>query len=385
MTHHNIRTLKVISFLVEFGLYTPIAVVYFSQVAGSYMLGAGILGITMLAAAILEVPTGIWSDKVGRRQTLIAGSWARLIAIVCYAVGGSYGWLVAGAIIEGLSRALYSGNNDALLYDTLADEHLENEYHDHLGKISSMEQIAVAIGALLGGVLASYSFSLLFWLSTIPHALKLIFSYRLTEPKARSKSEGNIFAHTREAIKLFIHNPKLRLLSITDIISESTGEVSYQFRSAFLATLWPFWAIGLLSTFVNIGSAISFYMSGWAIRRFGAEKILFVRSIWGKISGLIAYGIPNVFSPVITITPAFLYGAGQIAKNSLMQKEFSSAQRATMSSLNSLASSLGFAFMTFVIGLVADRFSPAQALFWLTVVSIPVIFVYQNLLARKDA
>jgi hypothetical protein len=65
MTFHNVTYLKIISFLVEFGLYTPIAVVYFSQVAGSYMLGAGILGITMLAAATLEVPTGIWSDKVG--------------------------------------------------------------------------------------------------------------------------------------------------------------------------------------------------------------------------------------------------------------------------------------------------------------------------------
>jgi MFS family permease len=272
-------------------------------------------------------------------------------------------WLVAGAIIEGLSRALYSGNNDALLYDTLANEHQEHDYHEHLGKISSMEQVAVAIGSLIGGILATYSFSLLFWLSTLPHLLKLIVSYRITEPRAQTKSEGNIFAHTKEAIALFVRNPKLRLLSITDIISESTGEVSYQFRAAFLETLWPFWAIGFLSTFVNLGAAIGFYLSGRVIRRFGAEKILLVRSIWGKISGLIAYGVPNIFSPIITITPSFLYGPGQIAKNSLMQKEFSSAQRATMSSLNSLATSLGCAVMTFVIGFVADRFTPAQALF----------------------
>ena len=292
MYRKNIRLLKIFSFLVEFGLYAPIAIIYFAQVSGSYTLGASILGLTMVASAVFEVPTGIWSDKVGRKTTMVAGSWARLVSVICYAVGLSYGWLVVGAILEGLSRAFYSGNNDALLYDTLADANRETEYHDTLGKISSMEQFAVAIGSLIGGIVATYSFRLLFWLSVIPHSLKLIVSYFIVEPTSRTDDGTNIYAHTKDAIRLFLKNPRLRLLSLSDIVSEATGEVGYQFRSAFFQSIWPLWAIGLMGTLVNIGSGVSFYFSGKIIKRFGHEKVLLIRSIYAKFTGIFAYGFP---------------------------------------------------------------------------------------------
>ena len=128
MYQKNVRLLKIFNFLIGFSLFAPLAIIYFSKVSGSFTLGASIFGITMLASALLEVPTGIWSDKVGRKGTIILGSWARVIAFILYAIGLSYWWLVAGAIFEGLSRSFYSGNNDALLYDTLADNGLEDQY-----------------------------------------------------------------------------------------------------------------------------------------------------------------------------------------------------------------------------------------------------------------
>jgi hypothetical protein len=39
--------------------------------------------------------------------------------------------------MEGVSTAFFSGNNDALLYDTLAVQKKEHEYSEHLGKINS--------------------------------------------------------------------------------------------------------------------------------------------------------------------------------------------------------------------------------------------------------
>jgi len=294
MYKKNIRLLKIFNFLIGFTFFAPLAIIYFSRVSGSYALGASIFGITMLASAIFEVPTGIWSDRVGRRGTIILGSWARVIAFVLYAIGLSYWWLVAGAILEGLSRSFYSGNNDAFLHDTLADEGLEGDYDEHLGKTSSAEHIAYGISGLLGGIVASFSFDYVMWLSVIPQIYMTYISYKFIELRIRFKLDTNVYAHIREAIKLFIHNKKLRLLAITDAISFSTGEVSFQFRSAFLQSVWPLWAIGLVSTFTSIGASLSFYFSGKIIRRFGPEKVLLTRSIYGKISSLIAYGIPSI-------------------------------------------------------------------------------------------
>jgi len=201
---------------------------------------------------------------------------------------------VAGAILEGLSRSFYSGNNDAFLHDTLADEGLEGDYDEHLGKTSSAEHIAYGISGLLGGIVASFSFDYVMWLSVIPQIYMTYISYKFIKLRIRFKLDTNVYAHIREAIKLFIHNKKLRLLAITDAISFSTGEVSFQFRSAFLQSVWPLWAIGLVSTFTSIGASLSFYFSGKIIRRFGPEKVLLTRSIYGKISSFIAYGIPSI-------------------------------------------------------------------------------------------
>jgi len=384
MYKKNIHLLKIFNFLIGFSLFAPLAIIYFSRVSGSYTLGASIFGITMLASAIFEVPTGIWSDRVGRRVTIILGSWTRVIAFILYAIGLSYWWLVAGAILEGLSRSFYSGNNDTLLHDTLADDGMEGDYDEHLGKTTSTEHMAYGISGLLGGIVASISFAYVMWLSVVSQAIMLYISYKFVEPKLRSHLDTNLFAHIKEAVKLFVHNKKLRLLSITDAISFSTGEVSFQFRSAFLQSVWPLWAIGIVSTLTSIGASLSFHFSSKIIRKVGSEKMILIRSIYGKISSLIAYGIPSVYSPLIVITPSIIYGAGQVAKNELMQREFSDHQRATMSSLNSFISNIGFAIMSVAIGLFPDFTSPATALFTMTLISIPIIPLYYQIFKGRN-
>src|SRR6187549_747740 len=115
------------NFLVDFRFFTPVAILYFAQVTGSFASGMMVFSVIMLSAALWEVPTGVLSDRVGRKRTVILGAIASTAAVVFYAIGGSFAALAVGAVLEGLSRALFSGNNDALLYDTLAEQNLEQQ------------------------------------------------------------------------------------------------------------------------------------------------------------------------------------------------------------------------------------------------------------------
>lgn len=383
MYRHNVRHLKIFSFLIGFSLFAPLAIIYFSRVSGSYTLGASIFGITMLASAIFEVPTGVWSDRVGRRSTAIIGSWARLAAFVLYAISLSYWWLVAGAILEGLSRALYSGNNNALLYDSLADSGKEQEFGEYLGKTSAPEHLALGISALLGSLLASLGFGYALWLSVIAQAGLLYTSYLLIEPKSRSHNTTNIFSHTKEAAKLFFQNRKLRLLSLASMLHFAIGELKYQFRAAFLITVWPLWAVGMVNTATNFGASVSFYFSSKIIQKYGALYVLMFQAIYGKIASFLAYGIANIYSPVILMTPGFLHGVGSVAQSKLMHQEFSDHQRATMSSLNSLGGSMLFFIMSLVLGQLADIWNPRVAQIIMTFIELPGIYWY-FLLFRND-
>lgn len=382
MYRKNIRLLSIFNFLIGFSLFAPLAIIYFAKVSGSYILGTSIFGVIMLSSAVFEVPTGVWSDKVGRKLTVVLGTWARVAAFVFYAIGLSYGWLFIGAVCEGLSRAFYSGNNDALLYDSLADEQQQDNFSEFQGKVNSTEQLAMGISAAFSGLIVFFSFHYLLWFSVLIQICMLLVSYFLIEPKHRSIKETNPFAHVREAVGLFIYNKKLRLLSLASMLSYSISELKWEFNSAFVATVWPAWAIGISKVLPSLGAAVSFYLSGKLIKKFKALKILLFGSLYGKVVNLISLIFASVFSPLFMSTTSFLHGVGSVAENTLMQKEFSDHQRATMSSLNSLGGSVGFFFMSLLLGGLADLMGPAKALIVMTLIGLPEILIYWILFKR---
>ncbi|PIY72314.1 hypothetical protein COY87_01605, partial [Candidatus Roizmanbacteria bacterium CG_4_10_14_0_8_um_filter_33_9] len=363
------------------------AIIYFARVSGSYALGMSIFSITMISSALFEIPTGIFSDKIGRKKTVILGALLAVLYSLFYALGQSFFMLSIGALFEGLSRSFYSGNNDALLHDTLSESGNENQYDEFLGKISAMFQIALAISGLLGSFLANWSFSLIMWLSVIPQVICLYLSFQLKELKTHSSESGNIYIHLKAAFKNFTQNKKLRLLSLTSIFGYAFGEASYQFQSAFYNTLWPVWAVGIAKTISNIGAALSFHFSGRILRRFKGLKIikiLIIDNIYNRIVNIISTAFPTILSPLIMSTTSVFYGVTSVTKNTLMQKEFSNEQRATMGSLNSFAGSIVFGVLAFILGFVADKVTPSKALLTLQFFQIINLWFYWKLFNRKD-
>jgi MFS family permease len=377
--HKNIRLLTWFNFFTDFSFFSAIAIIYFSKVTGSFALGMSIFSVTMVSSALFELPTGVFSDYIGRRKTMILGAISAALSVVFYALGFSYWWLFMGGILEGLSRSFFSGNNDALLYDTLRESNSEKEYHEFTGKTHSTFQLGLAISAAIGGIIAQYSFPITVWLTFIPKILSVYIATMIVEPKSFQKSVSNIYFHLKESIYHFVHDRKLRLLSISSIYSYSLSESSYQFRAAFVNTVWPVWAIGFASVLSNIGATISYYYSGKVIKRFGELKTILIGSIYGKVSDVIALIFPTVVSPAIMTTSSIFFGTSSVSKSSLLQKEFTHEQRATMGSLNSFASSIGFGVVSVLLGLVADRIGPAKTLLTTTLLGIPVIFIYLKL------
>lgn len=378
----NIKLLSWHSFFTDFSLWAPIAILYFSKVTGSFTLGLSIFSVTMISSALFEIPTGIFSDFIGRRKTLILGAFAYLIGMILYAAGDSFLMLVFGAIFEGLGRSFYSGNNDALLYDSLAAVGEEKDFDEYTGKISSKSQLAQGLSALLGGAVAAFSFKWVMWLSTIPQLICLFLGLMLVDVALKRKEDENIYSHLGEALKGFTHNAKLRTLSVTNIIGYGIGEASYQFRSAFVAILWPVWAIGISSVLSSFGAAVSFHFSGRLIKRFKALTWILVGDIYSKIVNLLALFFPTVLSPALMTTSSIFYGVGTTAESTLMQKEFTHQQRATMGSLNSFGGKMFFGLFAPILGKLADLYGPARALICVQFLKLGVTYLYIRLFMK---
>lgn len=334
-----------------------------------------LFSIVMLSSAIFEVPTGIFSDIIGRKKTMILGALSATVSAILYASGYAFWPLCIGALFEGLSRSWYSGNNDAFLHDSLTQTGNSEKFAHYLGKTSSMFQLALMIGAVVGSVLAQWSFSLIMWLSVIPQILCLLLSFEFQEPKRITREQSNVFAHLKISALHLWNNKKLKLLSIQDIISFGIGESSFNFSAAFISTIWPLWAIGFSKMISYGGAFLSYWFSGKFIRKLGAYNILIIANIYTRIANFIAYGKPTLFSPVLMASSSIFYGATSVSKNTLIQQEYTNEQRATLGSLNAFLGNIFYGIFSPFLGLIADFFGPANALIMVQFCMLSVLYI----------
>lgn len=375
----NIKLLYLINFFSAFRFYSPIYVIYFAQVTGSFTLAMSLLAVGSLSQAVLEIPTGIFSDLIGRKSTIILSGITAIAGIVFMIFGGNYWYFFVGEIFWGMSGAFSSGNDEALMYDSLKEVGEEQKYHNYYSRQGTFALIAFGTSALLGGFISVISFQLVFGLSLLFRFFALITSLRLHNPPVYKKVEINPYQHFGESLRAFITNPKLRMLSLSNALSNSLTEAMYHFSPVFVNSLWPIWAVGIMKSSTNFLNAFSYFISGTVINKLKAFNALVDQFILSRIILIIAYAFPTIFSPILMASTSLIYGIGQVSQKTLLQKEFTDHQRATMGSLDSLLTSLLFAAVSVLVGYFADILGPRNILLLGEIFLIPVLFIYWRL------
>lgn len=372
--------MKWFNFFLDFRPYAPIAIIYFSQVTGSFASGLFIYSIFSISTSIFEIPTGIYSDKIGRKKTLILGALAGVLSITCYAIGGTFWMLVLGAVLAGLQDSFFSGNNDALIYDSLAETKEQDSFFIHIGKINSLFQVGLGISSIVAVLLAGISLSLVFWVSVIPQIITLIIGFKFVEPKVHFvRNSGNLYGHFQEALQKFKQNYQLRNLSLASILNFGMGEVAHQFLPAFVITIWPVWALGVFRGMSNVFAFFGSMVSGRLLKKFSSFKILMVGQLLSIGLTVFAVLYPRMWSPLLLTLTSISFGISLVALSALMHKEFTDQQRATMGSINSLFGNIFFAVFAYIFGFVADQFGTRQPIIITSLLSLFVIYLYWKL------
>lgn len=375
----NIKLLALFNFFTDFKLYSGVLIIYFGFVTGSWMLAMSLFSITTIANAIFEIPTGVFSDKIGRKYTIVLGALTSVLYSMFYALGTSYWILALGALLDGLSKAWYSGNNEALLYETIKETKPVSSFSHYLGKTSAFFQVALMVSSILGGFIANSSFQLLMWLSIIPQVCCFIIAFFFKEPKVIEKQQGHIYAHVREALKKIMKEKKLQLATAYDSINFGIGEATFSFRSAFVATLWPVWAIGISKSLSYLGATISFWYSGWLIKRISPGTILLIKEFFNRTIESISFLSPSSLSPALLSSTSLFYGVRQVAIKTIQQELYSKEERATMQSVVSFIGNIVYSIFAVILGYIGDIYSPRIALLTATALLLFVIPISLNI------
>lgn len=381
---HNMRAMFRFTFLSNVQPYYVVLVLYFVHILDSFTLGASVWATVQIAQAILEIPTGIISDRVGRVVSMRIGAIASLAGLIIYALAPGYALLLVGAALQGLSFAMFSGNNNALIYDSARDSGQRSEFHSFYSKNNIALEVGGIIAAISGSILASISYSLVLWISVVPQVLAVLTTFTLIEPTRTSPLSGNIFSHLSDVFRYYRANAHLRMMSIASIIGGGVGGASWNMMPAYYKQFVPLPYVGVLLSANYIWSTIGFKTSGWFMKRFNPVTIVLASEAYSRTVSFLALAVSSFASPFIMVFHGLPYGPSDTAGKHLIHKEFTDAQRATMDSLNSLVTSGVYAGFLVFTGFLADRFSPTMAILVCNICLLPSFFIIRATFKTKQ-
>lgn len=131
---------------------------------------------------ISELPTGAVADLLGKKTSVIIGRIIGIVGLVMYATSTNFSMFVLYAIVSGFGESFVSGAYDALIYDSLKQDHKEHEYQKVASKSSMIFQLSFAGAILIGGLLSVWGYKAAIYASLAADSIALILSFLFREP-----------------------------------------------------------------------------------------------------------------------------------------------------------------------------------------------------------
>ncbi len=218
----KVLPLSLIVALRFFGLFIVLSVLsqYALELPGGTALLAGIaVGGYALTQAVLQVPFGVLSDRIGRKKTLLLGLLIFAAGSVICAVADNIYLLLLGRFLQG------AGAIGSVVTAMIAD-HVREDQRAHAMAVMGMTiamsfAAAMIIGPLVGGF---YSVSALFWLTAVLAilALAILFTAVPEPPKIKHS-----YSEEEAKIKHVFKDKDLVRMYITFLFHSSTMAIAF--------------------------------------------------------------------------------------------------------------------------------------------------------------
>ncbi|WP_457598633.1 MFS transporter [Hydrogenimonas sp.] len=218
----KVLPLSLIVALRFFGLFIVLSVLsqYALELPGGTAFLAGIaVGGYALTQAVLQVPFGVLSDRIGRKKTLLLGLLIFAAGSVICAIADNIYLLLLGRFLQG------AGAIGSVVTAMIAD-HVREDQRAHAMAVMGMTiamsfAAAMIIGPLVGGF---YSVSALFWLTAVLAILALAILFTaVPEPPQIVHS----YSEEEAKIKHVFKDKDLVRMYVTFLFHSSTMAIAF--------------------------------------------------------------------------------------------------------------------------------------------------------------
>ncbi len=201
--------------------------------------------IYYVAVVLLEVPSGFFSDVVGRRVTLLISSLAFLAGYLLFFFGTGIDGVPIFAIFSvaqvllAMGIAFNSGTDASFHYDSLAAMGLEAEYAPREAHVSRVGFIGSAVAALAGGAVGLVDLRYAYGLSAIATVAMLAIVILFREPtthESRSLLAAGFARQLRACVK-YLRQPTLAWIFAFSVLMVVLNHVPYEFYQPYIRLL----------------------------------------------------------------------------------------------------------------------------------------------------
>ena len=240
--------------------FVPVIVIFF-QARGLSMTQVMLLQTAFAVAVVaLEVPSGFFADRVGRRPSIFLGAGAVTAACVVYGTGYGFGQFLAAELLWAAGASLISGADTAVLYDTLLALGREDKYQKIEGHASFLALSGAAAAAVVGGFVATAGLRLTFYLTAAALAGAVVVALFLREPP-RSKGghpRGELYFLYKIGRFALYKNVEVRWLILLAALINGLGTVAFWlYQPYFELCRIPLPYFGLIFALFNVFAAFS--------------------------------------------------------------------------------------------------------------------------------
>ena len=361
----NIWKFYVIKALRCFMLIMPIIVLFFQENGLTMKEVLLLQSIFSIGIILFEIPSGYFSDVIGRKVTIIIGCILGFVGFGTYSLSYNFTGFLIAELTLGLGSSFLSGTDSAIVYDSLIQSKKEKDYKKIEGRGMAIGNFSEAIASFLGGFIALISLRTPFYLETIMIFLTIPIAFTLIEPKRHKykNKEGSI----KEIIKIVKysthHNMEIKwLIFYSGFIGASTLTMVWFIQPYFKFVGLPLAYFGIAWGILNLSVGI-FSLYAHKIEMFVGRKKSLISLIFISFIGYVLLGIFNsLWAIIFIILFYFVRGiSGPILKD-YINKLISSNMRATVLSVKNLFGRLVFAIIGPFIGWVTDLYSLQIAL-----------------------
>lgn len=385
MIRRNLTLFKIDNFLSGFWPLSAVAIIYFETITRSYAEAMLVFSIVNLAQSLCEIPTGIVSDKIGRRYSMAATGLLLLGGYLLWAVAGDAGsvpLLYAGAALVGCGQAFVSGTDDAFAYETVKELGQTCDFDRVFSQNKSYGELGLAVSAALATAVFYFSsINTLAWVSVVPPLLRAFVAFLYVEPKCVERTKDNAWRHFVKSLRLLLRRPKLIKFALVKSLNYGFNAANWRFAGAYYETLIAPWLINAVRIVQEFMGFVGYRLVRLVKRR-ESKKMLFVSLLANALIKLAGVVINTAATPFIMVSSTLCHGVSSTVENTLLQRQFTDRQRATMGSVVSLFAGFLSVFIFMATGAIADYASARTAIFLLIFMRIAVAFGYKRILGK---